>query len=257
VSKPKLTKEYLDKLYKQYNRINSAEDPAWNILVQNEKLDKEILAFISAIYAFGSIKQIINSQLKIFGILTPSAYQRILDRDYLLYIEKNFEVKHRFLFHKEFIGLLKTLNLIYTKFGSIKKLFLLNYNPHDKNLKNAISHFSKNLRDLINGQNLSSRKIKFLFPSPEDRSPCKRINLFLRWMVRKDNIDFGLWNEIKPSQLIIPLDVHIYNAARKYQLTKLKSPSWKMAEEITESLKKFDPVDPVKYDFVLSHLKIK
>lgn len=257
MSELKLTRRFLEKLYKKYNQPNSAEDPVWNVLVQKDIVDQEILAFISATYAFGNIRQINRSLFKIIELLSPSAYQRILDLDYIFYLERNFEVKHRFLSHQEFIGLLKSLNVIYTHHVSLKKLFLLNYKPDDKNLKEAIIHFSKNLRELIHKQDPHLKKIKFFFPSPESGSACKRINLFLRWMVRKDNVDLGLWSEIKTSQLIIPLDVHIYRVARHFQLTRLKRPSWNMAMEITESLKNFDADDPVKYDFALSHINIE
>lgn len=256
MSKPRLTKRYLEYLYQKYNKVNSANDPIWNILIQKDKIDQEILAFISAIYAFGNVSQINKSLVKIFELLTPSALSRILDYEYIRYIENQFVVIHRFLFHQEFITLLKTLNKVYTEHNSLKNLFLQNYNPSDLNLKSAIIAFSGYMRSVIRNFYNSQRKIKFIFPSPENRSSCKRINLFLRWMVRKDNIDLGLWNEIKTSQLVIPLDVHIYKLARHYNLTKLKSPSWNMAVEITESLKEFDPQDPIKYDFALSHLEI-
>jgi uncharacterized protein (TIGR02757 family) len=257
VSKVKLTKKFLENLYSKYNRKNSADDPVWNVLIQQDKTDQEILAFISALYAFGNIKQINNTLSKILNIFLPSALNRILDLDYISYLERNLEINHRFLFHSEFIGLMKTLNKVYAEYGSLKNLFLKHYRSEDKNLKTAIIFFSRYLRNEMQSLGTKSRKIKFLFPSPENRSACKRINLFLRWMVRKDNVDLGLWNEIRTSQLIIPLDTHIYQIAKHYDLTRLKSPSWNMAVEITENLKKFDAEDPVKYDFALSHLKIK
>ncbi len=174
------------------------------------------------------------------------------------YLKKNSLINHRFLFHNEFIGVLKTLQKVYTEFGSLKKLFLVNYNPNEFNLKNSISSFSNYLRKIHKGHSkISIRKLKFLYPSPETGSACKRINLFLRWMVRKDNVDLGLWSEIKSSQLVIPLDAHIFQVAKHYGLTKRKSPSWNMAVEITENLKKFDREDPVKYDFALAHLDLK
>ncbi len=255
MSKQKFTKQFLDNLYKKYNRLNSAEDPIWCISHQQDELDKELLAFIAAIYAFGNVKQINHSIKKIIDLLSPSPSQKVLDKKFIHILEKSFNITHRFLFHFEFIGLLRTLNKVYSEFGSLKNLFLQNYNPDDSNLKMSIISFSNHLRKIIQSFNISSRKSKFIFPSPETKSPCKRINLFLRWMVRKDNVDFGLWLEIKTSQLVIPLDTHIYNIARRFNLTKLKSPSWNMAVEITESLKKFDPDDPVKYDFALMHFR--
>lgn len=271
----RLTKSYLEKLYNVYNRRDSVEDPIQIVKLFQEDENKEILAFISSLYAFGNIKQINSALIKIFRILQPSAKKRILDRDYIFYLRKNEDINHRFLFHNEFLNILLTLNLVLNEYKSIKNLFLSGYDPEEINLKSAISHFSKKLREYYNHSVIlfnqkksnskifnkikdqtENRKLKFLFPDPFSNSTCKRMNLFLRWMVRKDNVDFGLWGEIKTSQLVIPLDSHIYQIAKFYNLTKKKSPSWNMAFEITEQLKKFDPSDPIKYDFALSHLKL-
>ncbi len=275
MSENKLTKSYLEKLYSRYNRIDFVEDPIQIVLRSKEREDQEILAYISSLYAFGNIKQINSVLNRIFQLLQPSAKNRILDRNYLQYLKKQENINHRFLFHNQFVSLLFTLNLILNEFQDLKTLFLSGYNTEEKNLKSAISYFSKKFREyykrsetIIDKEKSNSkimnkikrsnksRKLKFLFPDPETNSTCKRMNLFLRWMVRKDNVDLGLWSEIKTSQLIIPLDTHIYQVAKFYNLTQKKSPSWNMAVEITEQLKKFDPLDPVKYDFALSHLKI-
>jgi uncharacterized protein (TIGR02757 family) len=102
-----------------------------------------------------------------------------------------------------------------------------------------------------------SSGIKFMFPDPESGSACKRMNLFLRWMVREDELDFGLWKGMRADQLIIPVDTHIARIAQKLKLTRRKNISWHMAEEITENLKRFDPNDPVKYDFALCHIGMR
>jgi uncharacterized protein (TIGR02757 family) len=99
--------------------------------------------------------------------------------------------------------------------------------------------------------------LKFMFPLPEKGSACKRMNLFLRWMVRKDELDFGLWSEIPTSKLIIPVDTHIARICTQLRLTKRNNVSWQMAEEITENLKKFDPNDPIKYDFAICHIGMR
>lgn len=96
-----------------------------------------------------------------------------------------------------------------------------------------------------------------MFPLPSKGSACKRINLFLRWMIRNDELDTGLWSEIPSNKLLIPVDTHIAKISRNLGLTKRKNVSWQMAVEITENLKKYDPVDPVKYDFALCHIGIR
>jgi uncharacterized protein (TIGR02757 family) len=150
------------------------------------------------------------------------------------------------------------LSLAYQEFDSLKKLFISGYDQDDINLKNAITNFSNYfLQKCTQEFRGISRGIKFMFPLPEKGSACKRMNLFLRWMVRKDELDFGLWCEIPTNKLVIPVDTHIAKICKQLKLTKKKNVSWKMAEEITENLKKFDADDPVKYDFALCHIGMR
>jgi len=120
-------------------------------------------------------------------------------------------------------------------------------------LTGFVKHFLSIDTSPVYGRNIRPSGLKQLFPSPENGSACKRMNLFLRWMVRTKDIDLGVWNKIHPSKLIIPLDTHIARISRCLGLTKRKAPDWKTAKEITESLKKLDPDDPLKYDFALCH----
>ena len=96
--------------------------------------------------------------------------------------------------------------------------------------------------------------MRYFFPSPEDGSACKRLNLYLRWMVRKDGVDLGVWTAVSPATLVMPLDAHIYAIARRVRLTRYKSPGWRMALDITRRLRRFDPQDPVKYDFAFHRM---
>jgi uncharacterized protein (TIGR02757 family) len=167
---------------------------------------------------------------------------------------------HRFYRETDIFNLFSALTITYKKFGSLRNLFVNFYNPNESNLKNIISKFSNHLINIIReltNQDKVSRGVKFMFPNPEKGSACKRMNLFLRWMVRKDELDFGLWPEIPTSKLIIPVDTHIAKICKTLNLTRRKNVNWKMAEEITEKLKKFDPVDPVKYDFALCHIGMR
>ncbi|HEY4492678.1 MAG TPA: DUF2400 family protein, partial [Acidobacteriota bacterium] len=131
-------------------------------------------------------------------------------------------------------------------------LYNIFQSAYDKNsiMHSSLSCFVANLRKL------SNVPLKFLLPSPEDGSTCKRLNLFLRWMVRRDGIDFGLWTDVSPASLIMPVDTHIGRAA--YRLGWIGTPSlgWKKAEQITEVLRGFDPDDPTRYDFALCHESI-
>ena len=96
--------------------------------------------------------------------------------------------------------------------------------------------------------------MRFCFPSPEQGSACKRLNLYLRWMVRRDGVDLGVWSSVRPSALVIPIDVHIFTIARRTRLTRYRTPGWAMARDITARLRRFDPGDPVKYDFAFHRM---
>ena len=165
---------------------------------------------------------------------------------------------HRFFSTKDILHLFQLLNSAYDEYGSLKNLFITGYNSEEENLKHAITNFNHYFLTKAQKEfKKLSRGIKFMFPLPEKGSACKRMNLFLRWMVRKDELDFGLWSEIPTSKLIIPVDTHVARICKQLKLTKRKNVSWQMAEEITNNLKKFDPNDPVKYDFAICHIGMR
>ena len=251
-------KQKLDHHYSHFDKSQISPDPLQFLHLYSNEKDIEIIGFISSIFAYGNVTQIINSLKKILSIMGNSPYDFIINlktKDTI----KLVGIKHRFYSESDIIKLFLALNSIYKKFGSLKKLFLLNYNSEDENIKNALSHFSIYfLNEIGKKNNLQiSLGVKFMFPLPEKGSACKRMNLFLRWMVRKDELDFGFWNEIQTNKLIIPVDTHVARICRKLNLTKRKNVSWLMAEEITNKLKKYDPVDPVKYDFAICHIGMR
>jgi uncharacterized protein (TIGR02757 family) len=163
-------------------------------------------------------------------------------------------LKHRFYTETDIVRLFDLIHDVYEKYGSLNYLFLKGFKESDECVKEGINNFSKFFLNSYKSKYVHiTNGIKFMFPIPEKGSACKRMNLFLRWMVRKDELDFGLWNKIPKNKLIIPVDIHIAKICKQLKLTKHKNANWKMAEEITENLKKFDPYDPVKYDFALCH----
>ncbi|RPI72273.1 MAG: TIGR02757 family protein, partial [Ignavibacteriales bacterium] len=221
---------------------------------RNEK-DIEVMGFIASIFAYGNVKQINNTLNKFVDLSGNKPYEFITN-----YHPGNNNIIHRFYSLKDVEDFFILLRNAYSEYGSLKNLFLKNYNPAWANLKEAVSGFSKYFIEkhkILNRKKELSAGIKFMFPLPELGSACKRMNLFLRWMIRKDELDFGLWNEIPTNKLIIPVDTHIARIGRKLNLTRRKNVSWRMAEEITEKLKKFDPDDPVKYDFAICHIGMR
>lgn len=226
-------------------------------LFKDEK-DIEVMAFIASVFAYGNVKQIINSLNRFLVICENKPYKFIEKFNSAKQSESKFTFIHRFYSSNDITQLFHLLNTSNNDFGSLKKLFLSGYNSKDENLKNAITHFSQYFLDKAQKEfGTLSRGIVFMFPLTEKGSACKRINLFLRWMIRKDELDLGLWQEIPTSKLIIPVDTHVARICQQLKLTTRKNVSWKMAEEITNNLRKYDPEDPVKYDFAICHIGMR
>jgi len=252
-----ILKVKLDYHYKYFNRSQLSPDPLEFLHRYSEPDDIEVAGIISSVFAYGNVKQIITTLEKIHVTMECKPHDFVKNyslKDGLKLFEN---VKHRFYSHKDIACFFKVLNRIFLEYGSLNNLFLSIYNKKDGEWKETVSSFSNRLTELSIGKGKISLGIKFMFPDPFKGSACKRMNLFLRWMVRKDELDFGLWNEIPTSKLIIPVDTHVARICRQLKLTKRKNVSWKMAEEITERLKEFDPVDPVKYDFAICHIGMR
>jgi uncharacterized protein (TIGR02757 family) len=248
-------KQKLEYHYRSFDRSRIEPDPLQFPHLFDDEEDIEVMAFIASIFAYGNVKQIITS-LQIFLTIANNKPGRFIKK--IRYPVNTALFSHRFYTEKNVAQLFFLLKLAYDEFGSLKKLFLTGYSKIDTNLKNSITNFSNYfLKKTESEFGNINRGVKFMFPLPEKGSACKRMNLFLRWMVRKDELDFGLWNEIPTSKLIIPVDTHIAKICKELKLTKRKNVSWQMAEEITENLKKSDPIDPVKYDFALCHIGMR
>ena len=203
--------------------------------------DIEIAAFISSLFAFGKREMFIKKLDYLFS-LSKSPYELVLD--YKKYNLENF--LYRFIKSYDLIELLRILNKLYVKDKSnLKELFY-----DDDRLKHVTKYFYAN----CNCPN--SRGFCFMFAKPENKSALKRLNMFLRWMVRDGVVDFGIWDFIKKSDLIIPLDTHVARISRKFDLLKRKQNDYNAALELTQKLKEFDPNDPVKYDFALFGLGV-
>jgi uncharacterized protein (TIGR02757 family) len=242
--------DFLEFKYQQYNTPDFIDsDPILIPHLFSKKQDIEIAGFLTATISWGSRKSIIGNARRLIQMMDDDPHCFILEAS------ENDLVPFRKFVHRTFNGedcifFLRSLKNIFTKNESMEKLFL----PANKaGMSQAIRQFREEFL-LTPHQKRSEKHIS----DPLSGSSAKRINLFLRWMVRNDSrgVDFGLWKQIDPSKLICPLDVHVGNVARKLGLLIRKSNDWKAAEELTSSLRKFDPADPVKYDFALFGLGI-
>jgi len=247
-------KQKLDYHYKTFDKSQIAPDPLQFLHLFNDPADIEAMGFIASVFAYGNVTQIINT-LNSFLLLTGKKPYNFISK--CRNLNRNDLFIHRFYSINDIRDLFILLSEIYSEYGSLKNLFLSGYSEKDVNLKKAVSAFSFHFIERQKRKHKISQGFRFMFPLPEKGSACKRMNLFLRWMIRKDELDFGLWNEIPPDKLVIPVDTHIARICRSLKLTVRKNVSWKMAEEITGNLKKFDPDDPVKYDFAICHIGMR
>lgn len=256
-------KVYLDKLYKTFDLKFLSPDPLEFVHQFKKPEDQEVVGLIASSLAYGRVERILVSIKDVLRRMDNKPHRFTINFNPARNAKVFEGFVHRFNTGKDIACLVYFAKQMIEESGSIGRFFLKGYNPTDTNIKNALIGFSEKTLSLdasllYDKQKLPANAgVRFFFPSPKDGSPCKRLNLYLRWMVRnRDGLDFGLWKDIHPSKLIIPLDTHIARISQNIGLTKRKSPDWKMAEEITESLKMLDPNDPVKYDFALCRLGI-
>jgi len=241
--------DFLDEKVLQYNRPDFIKDDPIQIPHRfSKKQDIEITAFWTACLAWGQRKTIINKSTELFEMMDNAPHEFILNhKDTDL---KPFEhFKHRTFNATDTLYFIHFLKSYYQQHDSLETAFASHIQTEDQNVKNGLIGFHNTFFNLPDSPSRTTKHIA----TPARKSACKRINMFLRWMVRKDDcgVDFGIWDSIKPSQLICPLDVHVERVARKYSLLSRKQSDWQAATELTNQLKKFDPNDPVKYDFAL------
>lgn len=242
-------KKQLDYYVNEYNQPSFIETDPISIPKQYTlKQDIEISAFWVAILAWGQRKTIINKANELFGLMDNAPYDFI--RNHTEKERKPFlQFKHRTFQPLDTLYFLEFLQYYYQHHDTLENAFLKGWSPKHEDMEQALVHFHDFFFSLPDAPQRTRKHVA----TPARKSSCKRLNMFLRWMVRDDQngVDFGLWKEIKKSQLLIPLDVHVDRVARKLGLLKRKQTDWLAVKELTANLKAFDPEDPVKYDFAL------
>ncbi|MCA1902716.1 MAG: TIGR02757 family protein [Candidatus Hydrogenedens sp.] len=238
-------KKSLAKIYNKYHHLEFVKnDPVYWLHNYNSAKDQEIVGLISALFAFGNVKAFNKKIKEILNLFkSPSIELPHWSRSELETSLSSF--KHRFVSGLTVAHLLYALRKILEEYSSIKACFREHYEREHQNLWLALQQFSSQLRTLANNP------LFFLVPAPEKGGACKRLCLYLRWMVRKDEIDIGYWDFIHPNQLIVPLDTHIYHWATSWGIVKTHSLNVKTAIRITEVFQYICPDDPLRYDFSL------
>jgi uncharacterized protein (TIGR02757 family) len=245
-------KEFLDFKFEQYNKpVFITTDPLSIPHIFSKKEDIEISAFLTSTIAWGQRPTIIKNALSLLTLMDMSPYDFILNSN-----KYDYRIFNKFV-HRTFNGndciyFIKSLKNIYKTYGSLENVFQSGFEK-DKTIRSAIIEFRK-----IFFKNVHESRIEKHISDPGKNSACKRLNLFLRWMVRnnKSGVDFGIWENIPASALLCPLDVHSGNVSRKLGLITRKQNDWYAAQELTDNLKKFDASDPAKYDLALFGLGI-
>jgi uncharacterized protein (TIGR02757 family) len=251
-------RDVLEVLYSKYNQHSLIPpDPLQFIYRFSHPADMEIAGLLSALLATGRVEQIQKSLIKLFGIIGQSPYQFVIHFDES---KRNRlkEFKHRFTTGDDIADLLFLLKQAIKRTGSIEKYFLLGYNKTNENIIPALTQFCDSLLNSYADEHHGkiSRGLKYLLASPSGGSGCKRINLFLRWMVRKDGVDAGLWQSVDKAKLIVPIDVHMNRLCKILGFHNDKTTSIKTAIKVTSKFAEIVPDDPVKYDFALSRIGI-
>ena len=236
------TTSEMEALYKQYNKRGLVSpDPLQFLYAYKDIKDREIAGLIAACFAYGNVKQIIKNVGGILAQMGPSPYAFLMN--------KKFEgpFKYRFTTKEELLNFLDAIKNTIKKYGSLESCFLSYYKDGD--FVFALRSFARELRGY--------GSVKTLVPDPDKNSALKRLNLFTRWMVRRDEVDPGGWRKIKSADLIVPLDVHMHRVARMLGFTKRNQADMKTALEISASLACHCKEDPVKYDFCLTRFGIR
>jgi len=251
-------KATLDQLYADFNYADSATDPIQIVRRFSRDDDREVVAFVAASLAFGRVTSVLQSIERVLAVVgaQPADYVRRFDprRDAAAFTG----IGHRWTRAADIVALLWLMHQMIDRAGSLEAFFLSGYDAGGDDVEGALDEFSTramalNLKEVY-GRVGKRPGVCYFFPRPSAGSGCKRLNLFLRWMVRRDALDLGVWRRVSPAKLIVPLDTHVIRLGRCLRLTDYTSPGWRMARDITASLRELDPDDPVKYDFALCHL---
>lgn len=256
--------ERLETLYRLYGPETVATDPILFPRRYEAPEDREVTGWIASAFAYGQVPIIQANVGRILESLGPRPAATLSAiSDFRAFVRDTLAgFRHRF--H----GALDTAALLYAiarargEAGSVREFFEQEYRDDETDVAGLLSRVVARLlafdfRPVLGRRSLPARSpVRFFFPDPAQGSACKRWNLYLRWMVRRDAVDFGLWPRIPTNRLVVPTDTHLHRIARRLRLTRRKTADWKAAREITRSLSRFDARDPVRFDYALCRIGI-
>ncbi len=240
----------LEELYECFNRRRYVEpDPLQMVLEYQDPADREIVGLIAASLAFGNVKQILASIGRVLPALGSPA--RYLAETAPRTIQRRFrDFRHRYASGADLAELLCGIQRVRAEHGSLEACFVLALHARDEDVVAALEDFTDALR-------VGPAARNFLLPHPARGSACKRLHLYLRWMVRRDAVDPGGWDRVAPSVLMVPLDTHMHRLACRMGLSQRRQADARTVREVTAGFRQWAPADPVRYDFALTRLGIR
>ena len=257
-------KHHLDTFLEHFPRERHlVNDPVQFVRLYDDPADREIAGLIASALAYGNVKIVLRTVKSALGYLGPSPSRTIASFDPRTDARRLRGFYHRFNTSRDLAALFWIIRRTLEDYGSLQAAFASGLAAKDSDIGEALDRFSGILlgfghEEFYPRGELKKRiGVRFFFPAPSQGSACKRMNLYLRWMVRpEDGIDCGVWTSVAPRQLVIPLDTHIARISGYIGLTDMRTPGWGMALDITRSLRKLHCEDPLRYDFALCHLGI-
>lgn len=248
-----LLRERLDSLVATFDISTIEPDPLQLVLRYTDPYDQEVAALIAAAFAYGRADIVVRNAGSVLDAMGPSPHAFLLTFDETEALTRFKGFAHRFHKTPDLVALLDRLAAVVQKYGSIGELFRECYDDRDEDIGPSLARF---VERAIGQPVTGNRHLAYLLTSPNDGSACKRMNLFLRWMVRRTAPDLGIWDFVDPAKLVVPLDTHVHRIAKFLGLTKRKSADWRTARAVTDRLATFDASDPVRYDFAICRLGI-
>lgn len=246
----------LEQLLRNTDKLAERDnDPVSFVHAYDDPADQEVVALIAACLAYGQVKLLKRAIAQVLGVLGPNPAEHLRHTDLQHETQTLQGFVYRMTQAPDVLGLLRAIKETLRQEGSLEALFCQHLNTDAPDYQAELAAFVHTLRDRSGADH--RRGLRYLLPDANSGSANKRLCLFLRWVVRgPDDIDLGLWRRLDAARLTMPLDTHIQRLSTYLGLTQRKSPNWKMAREITQSLARLHPEDPLRYDFALCHMGI-
>jgi uncharacterized protein (TIGR02757 family) len=248
--RPEVLGERLDALVATFDISTIEPDPLQLVLRYTDPRDQEVAGIIAAAFAYGRAKTIVANIGTVLARMTPSPHAYLRTFDPREAARRFASFAHRFHKTRDLVAFLGCL----ARHESLGALFQECYDENDADIGPSLTRFVRGLLPTTDSRQPAT--LRYLLTSPQDGSACKRMNLYLRWMVRRTPPDLGLWTFVDPAKLVMPVDTHVHRIATFLGLNERKSADWKAARALTDRLAVFDAADPVRYDFALCRLGI-